>query len=101
MSRYGIIMTIGRCVIELRLYSPNSLKEKRRILKSLIEKLKNRFNISIAEVGKNDLWQSALIGIAIVSKDKTFANEVINKVIDFIDNFDSVEIVDIDIEMID
>jgi uncharacterized protein YlxP (DUF503 family) len=94
-------MIIGRCLIKLRLFSPNSLKEKRRIIKSLIEKLKNRYNISIAEVGDNDLWQISQIGIVVVANSSVFADEIINKVIYFIDNFDEVEIIDIDIEMID
>lgn len=94
-------MIIGRCLIRLRLFSPNSLKEKRRILKSLIERLKSRYNISIAEVGENDSWQIAEIGIAAVANKSVFADEVINKIVHFIDNFDSVEIIDIDIEMID
>lgn len=94
-------MIIGRCLIRLRLFSPNSLKEKRRILKSLIERLKSRYNISIAEVGENDSWQIAEIGIAVVANKAVFADEVINKIVRFIDNFDSVEIIDIDIEMID
>lgn len=94
-------MIIGRCLIRLRLFSPNSLKEKRRILKSLIERLKSRYNISIAEIGENDSWQIAEIGIAVVANKAVFADEVINKIVYFIDNFDSVEIIDIDIEMID
>ena len=94
-------MIIGRCLIRLRLFSPNSLKERRRILKSLIERLKSRYNISIAEVGENDSWQIAEIGIAVVANKAVFADEVINKIVHFIDNFDSVEIIDIDIEMID
>lgn len=94
-------MIIGRCLIRLRLFSPNSLKEKRRILKSLIERLKSRYNISIAEVGENDSWQIAEIGIAVVANKAVFGDEVINKIVHFIDNFDSVEIIDIDIEMID
>ena len=94
-------MIIRRCLIRLRLFSPNSLKEKRRILKSLIERLKSRYNISIAEVGENDSWQIAEIGIAVVANKAVFADEVINKIVHFIDNFDSVEIIDIDIEMID
>ncbi|WP_210061009.1 DUF503 domain-containing protein [Peptoniphilus stercorisuis] len=93
-------MIIGSCKLKLRLYSPSSLKEKRMILKSLIERLKNRFNISIAEVSDNDLWQIATIGIAIVSKDRVYADEVINKIINFIDSFDAVEIIDYDIEML-
>lgn len=93
-------MIIGSCIIKLRLFSPNSLKEKRMIIKSLIERLKHRFNISISEVDDNDLWQISTIGIAIVSKDRKFADEVINKIINFIDNFDNVEIINCEIEML-
>lgn len=93
-------MTIGTCILELKLFSPNSLKEKRRIIKSLIEKLKNRYNISVAEVGDNDLWQVSTIAVVCVSKDSQFANEVINKVVDFVDNFNDVEIINVDVEMI-
>lgn len=93
-------MIIGICKFKLRLFSPNSLKEKRMILKSLIERLKNKFNISIAEVDDNDLWQIATIGVAIVSRDKVYVNEVINKIVNFIDTFDAVEIIDYEIEML-
>ncbi|EFI41352.1 hypothetical protein HMPREF0629_01410 [Peptoniphilus sp. oral taxon 386 str. F0131] len=93
-------MVVGTCKIKLRLFSPNSLKEKRKIIKSLIERLKNKFNISIAEVEDNDLWQSSVIGIAVVSNDSIFADEVINKVLNFIENFNDVEIIECDIEML-
>ncbi|WP_455258489.1 DUF503 domain-containing protein [Peptoniphilus asaccharolyticus] len=87
--------------MKLRIFSPNSLKEKRRIIKSLIQKMQSRFkNVSIAEVGDNDLWQSAIIGMAIVSNDIKYADEVMDKCIDFIDAFGEVEIVEIDVEYI-
>ncbi len=93
-------MIIGSCKIKLRLYSPESLKEKRMIIKSLIERLKHRFNISIAEVSDNDLWQISTIGIAIVGNESVYVDEVINKIINFIDNFELVEIIDCEIEML-
>lgn len=93
-------MIIGSCKIKLRLYSPESLKEKRMIIKSLIERLKHRFNISIAEVSDNDLWQISTIGIAIVGNKSVYVDEVINKIINFIDNFELVEIIDCEIEML-
>lgn len=92
-------MIIGSCKVKLHIFSPNSLKEKRSILKSLIQRLKNKFNISIAEVGDNDLWQSAVIGFAVISNERKHVDEVINKCVDFIDGFGEVEIVDIEIEM--
>ena len=94
-------MIIGICTCEIYIFNANSLKSKRSVVKSIIEKSKNRFNISIAEVGENDSWQIAEIGIAVVANKAVFADEVINKIVHFIDNFDSVEIIDIDIEMID
>lgn len=94
-------MVIKGCRVKLRIFSPNSLKEKRRIIKSLIQRMQSRFkNVSIAEVGDNDLWQSAIIGMAIVSKDIKYADEVMDKCIDFIDAFGEVEIVEIDVEYI-
>lgn len=93
-------MVIVGCKVKLRIFSPNSLKEKRRILKSLIQKMQSKFkNISIAEVGDNNIWQSAIIGIAIVSNDSKHADEIINKCVDYIEVFGDVEIVEIDIEM--
>lgn len=93
-------MIIGTCKIELRLFSPNSLKEKRRILNSLIERLKNKFNISVAEVGNNELWQKSTLGIAVVTNNTSHANEVLDKVIDFIDDFADVEIISVNIEIL-
>lgn len=93
-------MVIVGCKVKLRIFSTNSLKEKRRILKSLIQKMQSKFkNISIAEVGDNDIWQSAVIGIAVVSNDSKHADKIINKCVDYIDVFGDVEIVEMDIEM--
>ncbi len=60
----------------------NSLKEKRNILKSLIARLKNKFNISIAEIDDNDVLRKTTIGAAIVSNKSSFGNQVIAKMID-------------------
>ncbi|RVU54542.1 DUF503 domain-containing protein [Anaerosphaera multitolerans] len=93
-------MIIGTCKIDLRLFSPNSLKEKRRILNSLIAKLKNNFNISVSEVGNNELWQKATLGIALVSNDSSYVNEILDKVIDYVEEFNDVEIIDVEMEIL-
>lgn len=90
----------GICELELRIYEANSLKEKRRVIKSIMEKLKSRFNISIAEVGLNDVWKSSILGFACVSNNTAHANEIISKVIKFIDGDSRVEIVNQNIEII-
>lgn len=91
----GNIMIIGTCTAELTIFEVFSLKEKRHIIKSIIERLKSRFNISIAEVGENDIWQKSIIGFAVVSNSNKHINEVIDKVINFIDNDERVEIINI------
>ena len=86
-------MIIGTCEIEIIIYEANSLKEKRHVIKSIIERIKARFNASVAEVDYNDLWNRSVIGVAVVSNKKTLCEEMISKIIDFIDNDERVEII--------
>ncbi|KPU45285.1 hypothetical protein OXPF_11780 [Oxobacter pfennigii] len=92
-------MVAGICSITLIVHDANSLKEKRHVLKSLIERLKSRFNISIAETGLNDKWQSAEIGIACISNDKVQIDKVISSILNFIENDPRVEITDSSVEI--
>lgn len=92
-------MIVGICEVDLYLYQPNSLKEKRSIVKSIIERSKHKFNISIAEVGDNDKWQLAKIGFATVSNNSRLVGETIDKVIDFISSYTEVEITNIQTEI--
>jgi uncharacterized protein YlxP (DUF503 family) len=71
-----------------------SLKEKRFIIKSIKERLKNKFNISVAEVGHLDKWQKTALGIATVANEKRFIDETLSKVHRFIDNDYRIEIID-------
>ncbi len=93
-------MIIGSCTVEITIYEASSLKGKRHVIKSIIERLKSRFNISIGEVGENDKWQRSIIGFATVSNSKKHVNEVMNKVIHFIDEDDRVEIINIQMEIL-
>lgn len=93
-------MIIGSCELKLQIFEANSLKEKRHTIKSLIGRLKVRFNISIAEVGLNDSWKTTMIGFACVTNDSQHAQEIISKVIQFIDGDSRVEIVDYNIELL-
>jgi uncharacterized protein YlxP (DUF503 family) len=93
-------MVIGACSLKIMIYESNSLKEKRQILKSIIGRLQSRYNISIAEVGLNDSWQTAVIGFACVTNSSKHANEVISKVLKFIDCDSRTEILDYNIEIL-
>lgn len=93
-------MKIGILEITLLLYEVNSLKEKRVILKSLIQKLKNRYNISISEISYNDIWRNAKIGIAAVSNDHAHLDSTLDHILDYIDADGRVEMIDVKREVI-
>jgi uncharacterized protein YlxP (DUF503 family) len=72
-------MVVG--ILRLTLYVPgaSSLKDKRQVLRKVIDRLRGRFNVSVAEVADNDIWQRAVVGIAAVANDHSFVNEVLDK----------------------
>ena len=94
-------MNVGACKIRLRLPENLSLKGKRRVLKSITTQVGNKFNVSVAEVDDQDLWQLATLGICCVSNNKQYTNEVLSKVVDFIANrrFE-IEMLDYEIEIL-
>ncbi len=77
--------------VECFLYEGQSLKAKRSVLKKLFARLKNDFNVSLAELDYQDLWQRTKIGIVTVSSDKTHAEKVIQQVLATIDAFSELE----------
>ena len=94
-------MTVGMCKIGLRIPENLSLKGKRQVVKSVVARIRNKFDVAVAEVDDNDLWQVATIGVCCVSNDKRHANQILSRVVDFVVNshFD-VEILDYEIEII-
>jgi hypothetical protein len=76
-------MMVGVLTSQLHLQGVGSLKEKRSIVKSLIGRLKSRFNVSVSEVDHQDNKTSAVIGIAVISNEGRFVNEQLDKIIDF------------------
>ncbi|MGI2335670.1 MAG: DUF503 domain-containing protein [Dehalogenimonas sp.] len=93
-------MNVGILEFSVRLPESHSLKEKRKVIKSLVAQLNNRFNVSAAEVDDQDLWQTATIGVACLSNDKRHTNEVLNKALAFASTFD-LEMLESSIEIID
>jgi uncharacterized protein len=79
-------MIVGTARISLYLPENYSLKDKRQDLKSLLARVINQFHIAAAEVGDNENWQRATIGVACVSSDARHANEILSKVVNYIDN---------------
>ncbi len=94
-------MNIGVCKVKLRLPENLSLKGKRQVVKSVTARLKNKFNVSVAEVEDNDLWQLATIGICFVSNDHRFTNEVLSKAVEMVVNSQGdFEMLDYEIEIL-
>ncbi len=77
-------MFVGVLRLTLHLPEPGSLKSKRHLLRSAIDRVKAKFNVSIAEVAENDLWQRSVVGVAAVGNDHGFVNESLDKVADFV-----------------
>lgn len=93
-------MVIGVCKIVLHIDEVFSLKEKRHVIKSIIEKLRSRFNASIAEVGANDKWQNAVIGISCVSNEAGHADSMMANIVNFVENDGRAMLVDYSTEII-
>jgi hypothetical protein len=93
-------MVIGVLTLELLIAESQSLKEKRQVLKSLLETTRQRFNVSAAEVDHLDLWQRATIAVACVSKDQVFVDQVLNKVLRTVEGNPRVEVANVDMEFL-
>lgn len=94
-------MVVGVCTIYLQLPGNGSLKGKRRVLKSLLARVRNEFNVSIAEVGDNDRWQSATLGVAAVSNDPAYVHGLLSRVVQWIEEQRlDITVVDYDIELL-
>jgi len=77
-------MFVGVLRLTLHLPDPGSLKSKRHLVRSALDRVRARFNVSIAEVAENDLWQRSVLGVAAVGNDHAFVNEALDKVADFV-----------------
>jgi uncharacterized protein YlxP (DUF503 family) len=93
-------MVVGTLRLALLLGENFSLKGKRQVLKSLKERVKNRFNVSIAEVENQDLWQHIVLGLAVVGNDRRHVNAQLDKILEFVEKQNLAEIMDSQLELI-
>ncbi|MAG55976.1 MAG: hypothetical protein CMJ83_06775 [Planctomycetes bacterium] len=93
-------MFVAIIQVELRLHEPRTLKERRRIVNSLKERVHRRFKVAIAEVGDTSVYRSAQLGISLVSNEARHARERAQKVVEFIENAPDSEVVDVQTEVI-
>jgi len=78
---------IGVCRLMAHLPEANNLKVKRQVARSLTARLRNQFNVAVAEVEDNDLWQRLTLGVCCVSNDSAHASEMLSRVVSFVEAF--------------
>ncbi len=93
-------MIVGIIRLRVRLPGNHSLKGKRRVVKSLIGQVRSRFNVAVAEIALNDVWQRAEIGISTIGNSQPIINSVLDKILEFIERTCLVEVINTDIEII-
>ncbi len=86
-------MVVGLCTVELFISGSQSLKDKRQVLHSLKDRLRGKFNLSVAEVDGQDLWQKAVLGMACVANEGGHVNQVLEQALNVIKTMPAVEIV--------
>ncbi len=93
-------MVVGLCTIELFIPDAHSLKAKRQVLASLKDRLRRKFNVSVAEVDAQDLWQRAVLGMACVSNEGAYVNKVLDQALNVVRSVPTIELVRSQIEFL-
>ena len=91
---------VGLCTVELFIRESQSLKDKRQVLLSLKDRLRDKFNLSVAEVDGQELWQKAVLGLACVSNEGRYVNQVCEQAMNLIRSVPAVEIVQSRVELL-
>lgn len=93
-------MVVGVCTVELWIPESQSLKDKRQVLHSLKDRLRGKFNLSIAEVDGQDLWQKAVLGMACVANDGSYVEQVLEQALNVIKSMPTIEVVRVHRELL-
>jgi uncharacterized protein YlxP (DUF503 family) len=91
---------LGTCRIHLFIPAAGSLKAKRSVVKGLKDRIRSRFNVSVAEVEDQDLWQRAVLGVAVVSNEKRHADQVLAAVLEAVRSEPRSEVTDVQVEFL-
>jgi uncharacterized protein YlxP (DUF503 family) len=92
-------MVVGILRLTLIVPGARSLKEKRHALRKIVDRVRSRYNVSIAEVGENDVWQRAVLGVTTVANDHSFVNEVLDKIVRDVNQIGVAELVGREMEI--
>ena len=90
---------VGRCDLDLHIENSQSLKEKRRVISSLKEKLRNRYNVAVCEFGDLSLWQRTQLGVVTCGNDRHHVDSSLNAVLDYVAKFHAVSLLNYDVNV--
>ncbi len=94
-------MIVGAAIVEIRIHGSRSLKQKRGVVRSIAQRVRNRFNVSVAEVGGQGTWQHAALGLCAAGSDRERVRGLIERTLDFIEELHLAEVVQTDVEVLD
>ncbi len=96
----GVDVVIGILTMDLYIGGAGSLKDKRRVVKSVLTRVRNQFNVSVAELENNDLWQRATIGAVCLSNETSHVHSILSNLVKFMGKQGGIEILDYRTEVI-
>lgn len=94
-------MTVGVALVELHVHGSRSLKAKRGVVRSVVSRVRTRFNVAVSEVGGQDTWQRAVLGVSAIGGDATVVRRTLGRAVAFIESLHLAEIRATDVELID
>jgi len=94
-------MIVGAAIVEIRIRGSHSLKQRRSVVRSITQRVSNRYNLSVAEIGGQDTWQRAEVGLSAAGSDRQQVRSQLESAVRFIEELHLAEIVAVDIEVMD
>jgi uncharacterized protein YlxP (DUF503 family) len=93
-------MVVGAALVELHIHGSQSLKAKRGVIRSIAQRVRNQFNLAVAEVGGQDTWQRCVLGFSTIGNDRQNVRAVLDRAVSFVEELHLAEVVDSDVELI-
>ncbi|MFH1116209.1 MAG: DUF503 domain-containing protein [Pseudomonadota bacterium] len=97
---YARTMVVGVGFIRLMIHESSSLKDKRRVVKSILGKVRSKFDVSIAEIGDQDKWQRCSLGYAFVTNESGMAHRMLESVVDYVEKLHLAEVTEYNVEIV-
>ncbi len=94
-------MVVGAAAVEIRIHGAQSLKQKRGVVRSISQRVRNRFNLSVSEVGAQDRWQLAVLGLSAAGADRRQVRATLDRALEFIEDLHLAEVLNFDVEIVD